>query len=175
MPIKNEYAVRMIDLVYHQNKKLGWHDSPRTLAQYIDLFHSEVSEATEGLRKNLMDDKLSAYPMWVVEFADYIIRVFDFLGAEEYEWGDMKGVKFFQPIDAPTDIANLHMLTSEAWLHRGSEMTYYHLQRGVCLAWDSMERAGYEPESIIMAKVAFNAVRSDHKRENRKKPGGKAW
>jgi len=173
--LHNNFAVNAIASIFAQNQKLGWHDEPRSTAQYIDLFHSELSEATEGLRKNLMDDKLPVWPMWVVEFADYIIRVFDYMGLCRYEWGDTKGIKFFEPIDIETDIANLHMLTSEAWLHRGSEILFYQLQRAVLLAWDSGEKAGYDMELIIAAKVEYNQNRPDHKRDARKQPGGKAW
>lgn len=45
------------------------------------LIHSEVSEAMEGHRKNLMDDKLPHRPMIEVELADAAIRIFDLAGA----------------------------------------------------------------------------------------------
>ncbi|MCY1464806.1 hypothetical protein D9M71_828760 [compost metagenome] len=43
--------------------------------------HSELSEALEGLRKNLMDDKLPHRKMVEVELADTLIRIFDYAGA----------------------------------------------------------------------------------------------
>ena len=45
----------------------------------LALIHSEVSEALEGERKNLMDDKLPQYPMPVVEIVDAIIRELDYI------------------------------------------------------------------------------------------------
>ena len=45
------------------------------------LIHSEVSEAMEGHRKSLMDDKLPHRPMVEVELADAAIRIFDLAGA----------------------------------------------------------------------------------------------
>ena len=51
------------------------------VAEKLALAHSEVSEALEGARKNLMDDKLPHRPMIEVEIADAIIRLLDLGGA----------------------------------------------------------------------------------------------
>lgn len=44
------------------------------------LIHSEISEAMEGHRKGLMDDKLPNRPMLEVELADAMIRILDLAG-----------------------------------------------------------------------------------------------
>lgn len=41
------------------------------------LMVSELAEAMEGHRKNLMDDKLPTRKMFEVELADCVIRIFD--------------------------------------------------------------------------------------------------
>ena len=51
------------------------------IGQKLCLIHSEISEAMEGARKNLMDDKLKHRTMLEVELADAIIRIFDLGGA----------------------------------------------------------------------------------------------
>jgi len=51
------------------------------VGQKLCLTHSEISEAMEGHRKGLMDDKLTHRPMIEVELADAIIRAFDLAGA----------------------------------------------------------------------------------------------
>ena len=43
----------------------------------IALCHSELSEALEGARKDLMDDKLPHRKMLEVELADTVIRIMD--------------------------------------------------------------------------------------------------
>lgn len=51
------------------------------VAEKLALIHSEVSEALEGARKNLPDDKLPHRPMLEVELADSVIRILDLAGA----------------------------------------------------------------------------------------------
>ena len=51
------------------------------VAEKLALIHSEVSEAMEGARKNLMDDKLPHRKMIEVELADAVIRILDLAGA----------------------------------------------------------------------------------------------
>ena len=51
------------------------------VGQKLCLIHSEVSEAMEGHRKDLMDDKLPHRPMIEVELADAVIRIADLAGA----------------------------------------------------------------------------------------------
>lgn len=51
------------------------------VAEKLALIHSEVSEALEGARKNLQDDKLPHRKMIEVELADVFIRSWDLAGA----------------------------------------------------------------------------------------------
>ena len=51
------------------------------VAEKLALIHSEISEAMEGARKNLMDDKLPHRKMIEVELADALIRILDLAGA----------------------------------------------------------------------------------------------
>lgn len=53
----------------------------RNKAELLCLVHSEISEAMEGARKNLPDDKLPHRAMFEVELADTMIRIFDIAGA----------------------------------------------------------------------------------------------
>jgi NTP pyrophosphatase (non-canonical NTP hydrolase) len=86
------------------------------VAEKLALIHSEVSEAMEGHRKGLQDDKLPHRSMIEVELADAVIRIGDLAGA-----------------------------------------------------------LGLDLGGAIAEKMAFNAVRPDHKAEARAAAGGKAY
>lgn len=114
------------DACHWASKTAGWWndtktgasltDNPLIFSQKLCLIHSEISEAMEGDRKNLMDDKLPHRPMREVELADAVIRIFDLAGAYGMDLG-----------------------------------------------------------GAIAEKMAFNAVRPDHKIENRQATGGKTY
>lgn len=88
----------------------------RNKGEMLMLITSELSEAMEGDRKNLMDDKLPHRKMFEVELADALIRLLDLAAGTGCDLGGA----FFE-------------------------------------------------------KMAYNAVREDHKIENRLSPNGKKY
>lgn len=84
----------MIIFCHNIAKESGWHTNletgepaPINVAEKLLLVHSEISEATEGFRKDLMDDKLPHRKMIEVELADAAIRIFDLAGAMGLDLG----------------------------------------------------------------------------------------
>ena len=85
---KYETKIMLNDLAYDirtQNEK-WWRDIEtgepleRNVGELIALAHSELSEALEAHRKNLMDDKLPYRRGIEVELADCMIRILDTAG-----------------------------------------------------------------------------------------------
>lgn len=79
----------------HQRSRDGgwWNDrnienNPYIVPALLALIHSEISEAMEGYRKNLMDDKLPHRKMIEVELADTLIRIGDLAEALNLDLSD---------------------------------------------------------------------------------------
>lgn len=71
----------------HKLNQTWWHDPKtgerleRNKGEMLMLMVSEIAEAMEGERKNLMDSHLPYRKAVEVELADLIIRVLDYAGA----------------------------------------------------------------------------------------------
>jgi len=87
----------LVDQCHAASKTAGWWndlktgesiiDRPHVIGEKLMLVVSEISEAMEGHRKNLMDDKLPHREMIEVELADAVIRIADLAGAMNLDLG----------------------------------------------------------------------------------------
>lgn len=67
----------------NHSPELGEYAEKIVAASMIALEHSELSEGLEGLRKDLMDDKLTMFTMEEAEAADTIIRIMNRAGRRQ--------------------------------------------------------------------------------------------
>lgn len=109
-------GLNLVDVVNKPDGPLQELLAGALVAQKLCLTHSEISEAMEGHRKGMMDDKLPHRAMIEVEIADMFIRAADLAGA-----------------------------------------------------------LGLDIGGAIAEKMAYNAIRPDHKPEARAAAGGKAY
>lgn len=85
--------LNLLSEVCHKANQKWWHDPltgellQRNKGEMLMLMVSEIAEAMEGERKDLMDDKLPHRRMVEVELADTLIRIFDYAGAYRLDLG----------------------------------------------------------------------------------------
>lgn len=80
-----ESIKKVVTHAHNEAVKAGWWktiepEEKYTIPALLCLIHSEISEAMEGHRKDLMDDKLPHRKMLEVELADAFIRIADLSG-----------------------------------------------------------------------------------------------
>ena len=165
--------------IYNQNLEMGWHDNPRSFNTFVCLFHSELSEAMEGLRKNLMDDHLPEYPMVAVELADFVIRVLDWFGSVDDATVMDTTPHEFPQWDNIDYIAELHQMVSAAMFFKDIEGGFddieQNLNNSISVSESMAIANGWNLLEIINKKLEYNKYRNDHKRENREKENGKKF
>lgn len=178
--------------IYQQNKEVGWWDDPnRCILTTIQLISTEIAEATEGERKNLMDDHLPHRKMGEVELADALIRTLDFGGRFEL-------VVPIENLEQRTaEVFNMckHQNESAAvchfWINKN--ITELGVRYATCkrFEWENdflnqyadliagiigaAEHLGYDIMGAVQEKLAYNKQRLDHKREARAQDNGKKF
>lgn len=86
----------LTEAVHQQAVDMGWWTDletgeriERNTGELLMLVVTEIAEAFEGYRKDLMDDHLPHRKMEEVELADAVIRIMDFAGSKGYRLGDV--------------------------------------------------------------------------------------
>jgi NTP pyrophosphatase (non-canonical NTP hydrolase) len=84
--LTSEHFNTIANSAHQASREAGWYtdfdgtDKIRNIPEMLCLIHSEISEAMEGYRKSLKDDKLPHRAMIEVELADAVIRIADLAG-----------------------------------------------------------------------------------------------
>lgn len=157
----------------------------RTVKTLGMLMISEVAEAMEGVRKNLDDDHLPQYKMFDVELADTMIRSLDFGAGYEYTIDpdyllisdythliDSVESKKCEP-DALYDIVKHINWMIDAHISKSSAQRQYTAL--ILFIITIADEYNVDLEKVVAEKIAYNAVRADHKLENRNKENGKKF
>lgn len=166
--------------IYKQNKKVGWWDDPdRCIYQTLQLVSSEISEATEGERKNLMDNHLPHRKAGEVELADALIRVLDLGGRYGWEYKLNSGYSLeiihVKSIGGKHFVCNITLVKlAKAIINKRKTINRDYSQLINCIC-KVAELQLYDIEGALHEKLEYNKNRLDHKRENRDGEHGKKF
>lgn len=186
--MNEQYINDLAKRVFAENVERGWWDDmDRDFHQTMMLVVTEISEGTEGVRKDLMDTHLTHRKMEEVELADTAIRLLDLAG--RYKWT-------YQPTSSPDGLSQ-HYFKNKRFMPEAAEhfalvelcVDLARAQREGNFSWAEYKystimdllmsiaksRVYFDLQKAIEEKLAYNRQRADHKRENRAAVGGKRF
>lgn len=179
----------MIDLndfskeIHEHNVKVGWWDNNPKIEEKFQLALTEIAEATEGERKDLIDDHLPHRKMGEVELADALIRVLDI--AEHLEVKYLPKEKYYNKfLKGKNSVAYKHWFLSKYLIDfyiviKNDRFSYLEIFEEYTFLVNSIlflgDQLNYDVLSAAREKFEYNKTRTDHTREERSKNGGKKF
>ncbi len=166
---------------------VGWWDNTnQCLLEKLQMVSTEIAEATEGERKNLMDDKLPHRKMGEVELADTLIRVLDLggkLGLTYCQTNHDFYVQMINKVKNAKSIASKHFVINYQLVSFFDCIDHEFSGPSVDLHYSVLIESimevgkfrGYDIIGALHEKCAYNRERADHKRENRAEKHGKKF
>lgn len=185
-------------LFIHAENYKWWHDIvtgkrlERNMGELIMLTISEIAEAMEGERKNLMDDHLPHRKMAEVEIADAYIRFLDICGFLFTEKSESISEEEYNILNYPSS----NRFTFQSSGNKAAQLLQIvHLLSyfDACYADDDLKHLtgiiydviyslnaycnthDYDLQGAYEDKVAYNRKRKDHSIEERLKENGKKF
>ena len=181
----------LAEIIHEQNKKVGWWDGKQCIITKIQLVNTEIAEATEGERKDLMDDHLPNRKMGEVELADALIRLLDIAGHVGWKYTTDGVYDLYNSIgfNLVPSMAGKHGLLTLmnsgliACFVEDDDETAALMMAEVPVLYSAIVTAicrtgrehGYDVEAALHEKMAYNKTRLDHKRSSRAEEGGKKF
>lgn len=166
--------------IHTQNVAVGWWDDWEVKTDRHEtammLVVSEIAEAMEGDRKDLMDDHLPEFKAFDVELADAMIRLLDLAGAYEMvNVEDYVSQSFHSELSHWINRTNAerlwHLVTISAVI-AAKEVQVINAISGIVAI---SELNDVDLWKLVELKRAYNKERADHKREHRSAAGGKSY
>ena len=167
----------------HAANHQWWHDIntglpiERNKGELLMLVITELAEACEGIRKNLMDDKLPHRRMEEVEMADAYIRLLDYAGGFGIELKEIDPEVKFVPENKGQALLNIcgavvnaggisvvGDVPNDFWIYGALAMI-----EGYCLKFH------LDLDAAVTEKMAYNATRADHTAEASRLANGKKF
>lgn len=190
----------LVEVCHTASRDAGWYTDIQTgkplmrnVPEMLMLTVSEVAEAGAGWDDGDMDRHLPAYPAVAVELADTLIRLFDLAGYNGVPLGKVvhtlanRGEPYYGGTGSTFNWSRLFGITmhlSEAMegfrkqsTAPGYDFPQFHhgIGQAVRATVGAGALLGFHMRKIVDAKLAYNRQRADHKIENRKLVGGKAF
>ena len=177
----NEMAARV-----HKANAKWWQDIhtgepvDRNKGELLMLVITELAEAVEGIRKNLMDDKLPHRRMEEVEMADAFIRLLDYAaGFEIGNLGDPETYENIHPEDFTrlTNKAEAVLMIADQILdiYKAEYEQAFEVSITISMIIEYCDWHGLDLMGAYEEKMAFNAIRADHQHEARLAANGKKF
>lgn len=188
-------AVHVLNAKWWRDPATG-HAIQRNKGQMRMLMISEVSEAMEGERKNLMDDKLAHRRMAEVELADVVIRAFDYAGGWGYGLRDIWQQRLILDAAPFTDMPSRY---NNDWRMFTADSDKGEILEQLCVTIIKIGQPavvsgpgpmlsvllfdceyycrlfGYDLWGAVIEKLQYNFTRPDHQAEARLRADGKKW
>lgn len=167
--------------VHSQNVAIGWWDNwPNRKDRHktaMMLVVSELAEAMEGDRKDLMDDHLTDHKMFGVELADTMIRLLDLAGAYGMTLNNVHHLRKLYiselcNLSVPEQLHGVVRRCMPTFLGDSEEDVVY---QGVIAVMAVAYINGVDLWTLVRLKRAYNTERLDHKRASREADGGKKY
>ncbi len=141
----------------------------RNRGELLMLVITELSEAVEGIRKNLMDDKLPHRRMEEVEMADAKIRLLDYAAGFGLNLREIYCDTDFVPDNKGEAIIGICRTVCD--VHFCNVTISYAVNRVEAYC----KKFNLDLDGAVAEKLAYNMTREDHTHEARRLANGKKF